>query len=75
MPSITSIRGRICYNSRGQRSIEVDVITDQKYLGRACAPSGASVGKHEAVSFPRGGVEEALTILNSNSSRFVGLDA
>ena len=75
MPGITSIKGRICYNSRGQRSVEVDVITDQKYLGRACAPSGASVGKHEAVSFPRGGVEEALTILNSNSSRFVGLDA
>lgn len=75
MPSITSIRGRICYNSRGQKSIEVDVITDQKYLGRACAPSGASVGKHEAVSFPRNGAEAAHGILSSNASRFVGLDA
>ena len=75
MPSITSIRGRICYNSRGQRSIEVDVVTDQKYLGRACAPSGASVGKHEAVSFPRNKVEEVLSMLSSNANRFVGLDA
>ncbi len=75
MPSITSIKGRICYNSRGQRSVEVDVITDQKYLGRACAPSGASVGKHEAVSFPKGGVEQALSMLNSNAGEFVGLDA
>ena len=75
MPSITSIRGRICYNSRGQRSIEVDVVTDQKYLGRACAPSGASVGKHEAVSFPRNKVEETLSMLSSNANRFVGLDA
>ena len=75
MPSITSIKGRICFNSRGQKSIEVDVITDQKYLGRACAPSGASVGKHEAVSFPRGRVEEALNMLSSNTNKFVGLDA
>lgn len=75
MPSITSIRGRICYNSRGQKSIEVDVVTDQKYLGRACAPSGASVGKHEAVSFPRNKAEEALSMLNSNAGRFVGIDA
>ena len=75
MPSITSIKGRICYNSRGQKSIEVDVVTDQKYLGRACAPSGASVGKHEAASFPRNKAEDALSMLNSNASRFVGLDA
>jgi enolase len=75
MPSITSIRGRICYNSRGQKSIEVDVITDQKYLGRSCAPSGASVGKHEAASFPKNKAEEALSILTSNADRFVGLDA
>lgn len=75
MPSITSIKGRICYNSRGQKSIEVDVITDQKYLGRACAPSGASVGKHEAVSFPRNKAEEALRVLRPNTNKFVGLDA
>lgn len=75
MPSITSIRGRICYNSRGQKTVEVDVITDQKYLGRSCAPSGASVGKYEAASFPKGGAEHALQMLNSNVNKFMGLDA
>lgn len=75
MPSITSIRGRTCYNSRGQKTVEVDVITDQKYLGRSCAPSGASVGKYEAASFPKGGAEYALQMLNSNVNKFMGLDA
>ncbi len=75
MPSITSIRGRICYNSRGQKTVEVDVIIDQKYLGRSCAPSGASVGKYEAASFPKGGAEYALQMLNSNVNKFMGLDA
>lgn len=75
MPSITSIAGRICYNSRGQKTVEIDVITDQKYLGRACAPSGASVGKYEVVSFPNNKAEHALQMLNSNANKFVGLDA
>ena len=75
MPSITSIRGRICYNSRGQKSIEVDVVTDNKYFGRACAPSGASVGRHEAISFPKNSPEQALSMINSNAGKFVGLDA
>ncbi|MFQ5920801.1 MAG: enolase C-terminal domain-like protein [Nitrososphaerales archaeon] len=75
MPSITSIKGRICYNSRGQRTIEVDILSDGKYLGRACAPSGASVGKHEAASFPKNKVEEALAVLNSSVGKFIGLDA
>jgi enolase len=75
MPSITSIAGRVCYNSRGQKTIEIDVITDQKYLGRACAPSGASVGKHEAVSFPNDKAEHALQTLKSNINKFIGLDA
>lgn len=75
MPSITSIRGRICYNSRGQKSIEVDVVTDNKFFGRACAPSGASVGRHEAISFPKNNPEQALSMINSNADKFVGLDA
>jgi enolase len=73
MPSITSIKGRICYNSRGQKSIEVDIIADNRYLGRACAPSGASVGKHEATSFPNK-AEEALKMLDANAGKVVGLD-
>ena len=75
MPSISSIRGRIVFNSRGSKSIEIDVVTDGKFIGRACAPSGASVGKFEAQSFPENKPEEALSMLNANINRFVGLQA
>jgi len=75
MPSISSIRGRIVFNSRGTKTIEIDVVTDGKFHGRACAPSGASVGKFEAQSFPENKPEEALSILNANINRFVGLQA
>lgn len=75
MPFITSIRGRIIFNSRGSKTIEVDVITDGKFMGRACAPSGASVGKLEAQSFPENKAEEALRTLNANINKFVGLEA
>ena len=75
MPSISSIRGRIVFNSRGSKSIEIDVVTDGKFIGRACAPSGASVGKFEAQSFPENKPEEALSMLNANVNRFVGLQA
>src|SRR5919206_4275513 len=75
MPSISSVRGRIVFNSRGSKSIEIDVVTDGKSIGRACAPSGASVGKFEAQSFPHNNPEEALSILNANIHRFVGLQA
>ena len=75
MPSISSIRGRIVFNSRGSKSIEIDVVTDGKFIGRACAPSGASVGKFEAQSFPENKPEEALSMLNANINRFVRLQA
>ena len=75
MPKITSIEGRVLYNSRGSKTIEVDVVTDNKFLGRVCAPSGASVGKYEAVSFPEGNPEESLRILKENSSKFIGLES
>ena len=74
MAKITSVEGRLLYNSRGSKTIEVDVISDSKFLGRVCAPSGASVGKYEAVSFPNEKPEESLQILNNNSGKFVGLD-
>ncbi len=74
MSKITSIEGRLLYNSRGSKTIEVDVISDNKFLGRVCAPSGASVGKYEAVSFPNEKPEESLRILNDNSQKFVGLE-
>jgi enolase len=75
MPSISSIRGRIVFNSRGSKTIEIDVVTDGKFIGRACAPSGASVGKFEAQSFPENKPEEALSMLNANINRFLGLQA
>ena len=75
MPKITSIKGRVLYNSRGSKTIEVDIVSDNQFLGRVCAPSGASVGKYEAVSFPNGKPEESLKILNGNSSKFIGLES
>lgn len=75
MPQITSVRGRLVYNSRGSKTIEIDVISDKKHLGRACAPSGASVGKHEAQSFVENKPEKSLQVLNKNLKRFVGLES
>ena len=75
MSKITAISGRVLYNSRGSKTIEVDVTTDEKYQGRVCAPSGASVGKFEAVSFPNNSPEESLSLLNQNSDKFIGIDS
>ncbi len=75
MAKITSIKGRIIHNSRGTKTIEVDVTSDNQYLGRTSAPSGASVGKYEAVNFPKDGPERSLDILNENSNKFIGLES
>ena len=75
MAKITSIKGRIIHNSRGTKTIEVDVISDNQYLGRTSAPSGVSVGKYEAVSFPEDGPEESLRILNENSKKFLEFES
>jgi enolase len=75
MPLISSLKGRIVYNSRGSKSIEIDVITDNKFLGRACAPSGASVGSHEVPSFVDNNAEITLQKFDSYKIKFVGVDA
>ena len=75
MPIITDIKGRIIFNSRGSKTIEVDIVSDDKFLGRACAPSGASVGKHEARSFKGNSPEKSLEELNKNLSKFIGIDS
>jgi enolase len=75
MPLISSLKGRIVYNSRGSKSIEIDVITDNNFLGRACAPSGASVGSHEVPSFVDNNAELTLQKFESNKIKFVGADA
>ena len=75
MSKITAVEGRLLYNSRGSKTIEVDIISDNKFLGRVCAPSGASVGKYEAKSFPNEQPEESLKILKEYSQKFIGLEA
>lgn len=75
MPLISSLKGRIVFNSRGSKSIEIDVITDNKFLGRASAPSGASVGSHEVPSFVDNNPELTLRTFESNMAKFIGVDA
>jgi len=54
MSTILSIHGRQILDSRGNPTVEVDVITSNGVLGRAAVPSGASTGIHEAVELRDG---------------------
>lgn len=49
MSYISEVHARQILDSRGNPTVEVDVITDEGALGRAAVPSGASTGIHEAV--------------------------
>lgn len=49
MSIIVNIHARQIFDSRGNPTVEVDVITENGILGRAAVPSGASTGEHEAV--------------------------
>src|SRR5215213_6982655 len=49
MSYIAEIFSRQILDSRGNPTVEVDVITDEGAMGRAAVPSGASTGVHEAV--------------------------
>lgn len=55
MSIIIDIRARQIFDSRGNPTVEVDVITENGILGRAAVPSGASTGEHEAVELRDGG--------------------
>ena len=55
MSIIIKIHARQIFDSRGNPTVEVDVITDNGILGRAAVPSGASTGEHEAVELRDGG--------------------
>jgi len=55
MSIIISVHARQIFDSRGNPTIEVDVITENGILGRAAVPSGASTGEHEAVELRDGG--------------------
>lgn len=54
MSSIINITGRQILDSRGNPTIEVDVMSDTGIIGRAAVPSGASTGVHEAVEIRDG---------------------
>ncbi len=55
MSIILDIHARQIFDSRGNPTVEVDVITENGVLGRAAVPSGASTGEHEAVELRDGG--------------------
>jgi enolase len=55
MSIIIKIHARQIFDSRGNPTIEVDVVTENGVLGRAAVPSGASTGEHEAVELRDGG--------------------
>ncbi|MDQ3190356.1 MAG: phosphopyruvate hydratase [Bacteroidota bacterium] len=83
MGYISSVKARQILDSRGNPTIEVDVITDAGGYGRAAVPSGASTGKHEAVELRDGdngvylgkGVLKAVSHVNGAISEEIsGLD-
>ena len=54
MAQIIDIHARQILDSRGNPTVEVDVITKSGTMGRAAVPSGASTGAHEAVELRDG---------------------
>ncbi|MCR9086122.1 MAG: phosphopyruvate hydratase [Rhodobacteraceae bacterium] len=84
MSTIIDIIGREILDSRGNPTVEVDVILEDGTLGRAAVPSGASTGAHEAVEKRDGdagrymgkGVLEAVASVNGEIAEgLVGMDA
>ena len=55
MSIIINVHARQIFDSRGNPTVEVDVLTENGMLGRAAVPSGASTGEHEAVELRDGG--------------------
>ncbi|MBM3433542.1 MAG: phosphopyruvate hydratase [Bacteroidetes bacterium] len=60
MPTITSVYARQILDSRGNPTVEADVVTDSGHFGRAAVPSGASTGAHEAVELRDGDARSYL---------------
>ena len=84
MSTIIDIIGREILDSRGNPTVEVDVILEDGIMGRAAVPSGASTGVHEAVEKRDGdksrylgkGVLEAVAAVNGElAEALVGFDA
>jgi enolase len=83
MSEILSIFGREILDSRGNPTVEVDVLLDSGAQGRAAVPSGASTGEHEAVELRDGGdryggkgVTNAVSFVNTEiADALEGFDA
>jgi enolase len=75
MPKISSINERLVFNSRGDKTVEVDVVSDNHFLGRACAPSGASVGMYEAQSFVNNDPGNTIEVFRGIKKKFIGLES
>ncbi|AZI37625.1 enolase [Caenibius tardaugens NBRC 16725] len=84
MTAIIDIHGREILDSRGNPTVEVDVLLDDGSFGRAAVPSGASTGAHEAVELRDGdkarylgkGVTKAVDAVNGEiAEALLGLDA
>ena len=78
MSIILNIHARQILDSRGNPTVEVDVITENGVLGRAAVPSGASTGEHEAVELRDGGndfmgkgVLKAVSNVNDNIAQHI----
>ena len=60
MSTILDIRSREIIDSRGNPTVEVEVLTETGFIGRAAVPSGASTGKYEAVELRDGNPDRFL---------------
>jgi enolase len=80
MTAIVDIIGREILDSRGNPTVEVDVVLEDGSLGRAAVPSGASTGAHEAVELRDGdkaryfgkGVQKAVAAVNGEIMDAIG---
>ena len=81
MCKISKVVARQIFDSRGNPTVEVDVLTDKGVLGRAAVPSGASTGEHEAVELRDGGrnymgkgvLKAVSNVNNIISKKIIGL--
>ena len=83
MSSISQVKARQILDSRGNPTLEVDVMLESGAMGRAAVPSGASTGSREAVELRDGntkvfmgkGVQKAVKNVNSKiAAEIIGIE-